>query len=73
MEEIVICFFFRKKHPNAKIPKHIQDYFNEDFLKSNSIPPSSVMLVVGLHPDEATEPLVMVKNIFLKLRFSQFS
>ena len=64
---------FRKKHPNAKIPKHIQDYFNEDFLKSNSISPSSVMLVVGLHPDEATEPLVIVKDTFLRLKYSQFS
>ena len=66
LKEILISFggFFRKKHPNAKIPKHIQDYFNEDFLKKNSISPSSVMLVVGLHPDEATEPLVWYK-IFL--------
>ena len=49
---------FRKKHPKVKVPEHYQDYFSSSFLSSLSIPPSSVSLVVGLHPDEATEPLV---------------
>ena len=49
---------FRKKHPEVKVPEHYQDYFSEDFLSSRAIPSSSVSLVVGLHPDEATEPLV---------------
>ena len=47
---------FRKKHPEVKVPEHYQDYFSEDFLSSRAIPSSSVSLVVGLHPDEATEP-----------------
>jgi hypothetical protein len=49
---------YQKKNPQANIAKYYQDYFNSSFLSSHSIPPSSVQLVVGLHPDEATEPLV---------------
>ena len=56
-----IPFCFRKKNPNAKIPKHVQAYFDAEFLKSNSILMSSIKLVIGLHPDEATEPLVIYK------------
>ena len=49
---------YRKKHPGAKEPRHYQAYFDCSFLTTHSILPSSVCLVVGLHPDQATEPLV---------------
>ena len=49
---------YQKKNPLANVAKYYQDYFNSSFLSTHSIPPSSVQLVVGLHPDEATEPLV---------------
>ena len=49
---------YQKKNPLANVAKYYQDYFNSCFLSTHSIPSSSVQLVVGLHPDEATEPLV---------------
>ena len=49
---------FQKKHPKARIPKHYRTLFTPDFLEAEDISPSSVKLVVGLHPDEATEPIV---------------
>ena len=49
---------YQKKHPDAAVARYYQDYFSSNFLSSHSIPSSSIELVVGLHPDEATEPLV---------------
>ena len=50
---------YLKKHPEVKTAEHIQDLFNTEFFKSpTSVAVSDVRLVVGLHPDEATEPLV---------------
>ena len=36
----------------------IQDMFTEHFFEHHSVASSEVRLVLGLHPDEATEPLV---------------
>ena len=47
-----------KKNPNLSPPQHIQDLFNEYFFAKHSLDTSDIRLVVGLHPDEATEPLV---------------
>ena len=68
---IYLCTCFRKKNPDVKIPKHVQAYFDAEFLKSNSIPMSSIKLVIGLHPDEATEPLVIYK--VAKIEITEFS
>lgn len=47
-----------KKQPSSKVAKHIQDFFNKDFFTKHCVDIESVKLVVGLHPDEATEPIV---------------
>ena len=47
-----------KKNPDLSAPEHIQDLFDGDFFKKHGMKPSDIKLVVGLHPDEATEPLV---------------
>ena len=49
---------FIKKHPSCTLAKHIQDFFDKDFFDKNKVDLKSVRLVIGLHPDEATEPLV---------------
>ena len=49
---------YQKKNPDAKVATYYQDYFTPSFLSSHFIPASSVHLVAGLHPDQATEPLV---------------
>ena len=36
----------------------IQDMFTEHFFEHHSVASSEVRLVMGLHPDEATEPLL---------------
>eukprot|EP00092_Neocalanus_flemingeri_P015598 GFUD01016886.1.p1 GENE.GFUD01016886.1~~GFUD01016886.1.p1 ORF type:complete len:376 (+),score=90.30 GFUD01016886.1:46-1173(+) len=57
---------FIKKHPSCKLTKHIQDLFNKDFFDIHKVDLKSIRLVVGLHPDEATEPLVdMAVDFFL--------
>merc|ERR1719239_1051189 len=49
---------YQRKHPEARIPKHYQALFTPDFLEAQDIRLTSVKLIVGLHPDEATEPIV---------------
>ena len=49
---------YHKKHPEARVAKHYQAEFTADFLEAEDIPLASVKLIVGLHPDEATEPIV---------------
>ena len=49
---------YQRKHPDARIPKHYQALFTSDFLEAQDIGLTSVKLIVGLHPDEATEPIV---------------
>jgi len=50
---------YLKKNPEAVLPTHLTTYFDEDFFTSNpTVDVDQVRLVVGLHPDEATEPLV---------------
>jgi len=49
---------YQRKHPETRIPKHYQALFTPDFLEAQDIPLTSVKLIVGLHPDEATEPIV---------------
>jgi len=49
---------FIKKNPSCKKARHIQDFFDSCFFNRNLIDIKSVRLIVGLHPDEATEPLV---------------
>ena len=49
---------FIRKHPDCKKAKHIQDYFDKEFFDKHLLDIKTVRLVVGLHPDEATEPLV---------------
>ena len=49
---------YHRKHPEARVPKHYQAVFTPDFLEAQDIPLTSVKLIVGLHPDEATEPIV---------------
>jgi len=49
---------YQRKHPEARIPKHYQALFTPDFLEAQDIPLTSVKLIIGLHPDEATEPIV---------------
>ena len=39
------------------MPKHFQGLFSLSFLEDQDIPLTSVKLIVGLHPDEATEPI----------------
>ena len=47
-----------KKNPDLSAPQHIQDLFNESFFDKHNLDSSDIKLVVGMHPDEATEPLV---------------
>ena len=47
-----------KKNPDLSAPEHIQDLFDDHFFEKQRIATSDIKLVVGLHPDEATEPLV---------------
>ena len=47
-----------KKNPELQAPQHIQDLFDDNLLQRHDVDPDQVKLVVGLHPDEATEPLV---------------
>ena len=47
-----------KKNPDLSAPEHIQDLFDDHFFEKQRIKTSDIKLVVGLHPDEATEPLV---------------
>ena len=49
-----------KKNPDFKPPTHILDYFDENFFSKHEdkVKLENIRLVVGLHPDEATEPLV---------------
>jgi len=49
---------FIKKNPSCNKARHIQDIFDSSFFNRNSIDIKTVNLIVGLHPDEATEPLV---------------
>jgi len=49
---------YHRKHPEARVPKHYQAVFTPDFLEAQDISLTSVKLIVGLHPDEATEPIV---------------
>jgi len=50
---------YLKKHPEAVLPTHLTTYFDKDFFSSNpGVDVGQVRLVVGLHPDEATETLV---------------
>ena len=49
---------YHRKHPEARVPKHYQALFTLDFLEAQDIRSTSVKLIVGLHPDEATEPIV---------------
>ena len=47
-----------KKNPDLSAPQHIQDLFTDNFFAKHNLVASDIKLVVGLHPDEATEPLV---------------
>ena len=47
-----------KKKPDLSAPEYIQDLFDDHFFEKHKIKTSDIKLVVGLHPDEATEPLV---------------
>ena len=47
-----------KKNPDLSAPEHIQDLFDDNFFAKHKINTSDIKLVVGFHPDEATEPLV---------------
>ena len=47
-----------KKNPDLTAPQHIQDLFNESFFDKHNLDSGDIRLVVGMHPDEATEPLV---------------
>jgi len=49
---------YQRKHPEARVPKHYQALFTPGFLEAQDIPLPTVKLIVGLHPDEATEPIV---------------
>lgn len=49
---------FIKKHPTCIKSRHIQDFFDNNFFEKHLVDVKKVRLVVGLHPDEATEPLV---------------
>ena len=49
---------FIKKNPSCRKARHIQDIFDSCFFDRNLIDIKTVNLIVGLHPDEATEPLV---------------
>ena len=47
-----------KKHPELSPPRHIQGLFDETFFEKHGVDMVDVRLVIGMHPDEATEPLV---------------
>ena len=47
-----------KKNPDLSAPEYIQDLFDDKFFEKHKIKTSDIKLVVGLHPDEATEPLI---------------
>ena len=47
-----------KKHPEFSPPRHIQGLFDENFFEKHDVDVADVRLVIGMHPDEATEPLV---------------
>jgi len=47
-----------KKEKIARLPAHHQSLFDTEFFKKSAIQPENVSLVTGLHPDEATEPIV---------------
>ena len=43
---------YQKKNPGALVASYYETFFNPSFLHQHSISPSSVSLVVGLHPDQ---------------------
>ena len=47
-----------RKNPELSPPRHILGLFDENFFEKHDIDVSEVRLVIGMHPDEATEPLV---------------
>jgi len=46
------------KKKEVKLPEHHQLYFDQQFFSSSKVDPASIRLVVGMHPDEATESIV---------------
>lgn len=57
-----------KKYPELAIPKHIKMLFDENFFEESSVDLDSTKLIIGLHPDEATEALVDTA-LYFNIRF----
>ena len=62
---------YLRRHPSAPAPRHLQDTFDTEFFtrQAGAVELGNVALVVGLHPDEATEPIVDTA-LQLGLRFA---
>lgn len=46
------------KKKEVKLPEHYQLYFDDQFFATSKLDPATIKLVVGLHPDEATESIM---------------
>ena len=42
----------------TNLPQHVNELFNEELFEKDPIRDKKINLIIGLHPDEATEPLV---------------
>lgn len=42
----------------AALPVHYEALFDEEFFSKHNLDPTTVRLITGMHPDEATEPIV---------------
>jgi hypothetical protein len=46
------------KKTGKPLPAHYTEYFDADFFEKTKLNPADIRLVIGMHPDEATEAIV---------------